>query len=89
MLIDGLELWELLVDNCDVFISCWDSHSDGTHSLHWWASVENAKFLQIFSELIYISDGLRVSKCLANFHFWVNYSYKRHTAYVWDRGIEM
>ncbi len=26
---------------CDVFISCLDSHSDGTHSLqriHWWAS---------------------------------------------------
>ncbi len=30
------------VDYCDVFISCLDSHSDGTHSLqriHWWASV--------------------------------------------------
>ncbi len=29
----------LLVDYCDVFISCLDSHSDGTHSLqsiHWW-----------------------------------------------------
>ncbi len=27
--------------DCDVFISCLDSHSDGTHSLqriHWWAS---------------------------------------------------
>ncbi len=27
-----------LVDYCDVFISCFDSHSDGTHSLqriHW------------------------------------------------------
>ncbi len=27
---------------CDVFLSCLDSHSDGTHSLlplvHWWAS---------------------------------------------------
>ncbi len=23
----------LLVDYCDVFISCLDSHSDGTHSL--------------------------------------------------------
>ncbi len=21
------------MDYCDVFISCWDSHSDGTHSL--------------------------------------------------------
>ncbi len=29
------------VDYCDVSISCFDSHSDGTHSLqriHWWAS---------------------------------------------------
>ncbi len=29
------------MDYCDVFISCLDSHSDGTHSLqwtHWWAS---------------------------------------------------
>ncbi len=36
--IDGLELCGLLVDYCDVFISCLDSHSDGTHSLqriHW------------------------------------------------------
>ncbi len=41
MLIDGLEWCGLLVDYCDVFISCLDSHSDGTHSLqriHWWAS---------------------------------------------------
>ncbi len=38
---EGLELCGLLVDNCDVFISCLDSHSDGTHSLqriHWWAN---------------------------------------------------
>ncbi len=37
MLTDGLERCELLVDYCDVFISCLDS--DGTHSLqriHWW-----------------------------------------------------
>ncbi len=36
------------VDYCDVFISCLDSHSDGTHSLqriYWWAS-DVAKFLQ-------------------------------------------
>ncbi len=41
MLTDGLEWCGLLVDYCDVFISCLDSHSDGTHSLqrmHWWAS---------------------------------------------------
>ncbi len=36
----------------DVFISCLDSHSDGTHSLqriHWWAIWAWAKFLQICS----------------------------------------
>ncbi len=36
-----LEWCGLLVDYCDVFIGCLDSHSDGTHSLqriHWWAS---------------------------------------------------
>ncbi len=35
----------------DAFISCLDSHSDGTHSLqriHWWAN--DAKFLQICSD---------------------------------------
>ncbi len=33
MFIDGLEWCGLLVVYCDVFISCLDSHSDGTHSL--------------------------------------------------------
>ncbi len=33
MLSDGLERCGLLVDYCDAFISCLDSHSDGTHSL--------------------------------------------------------
>ncbi len=36
-LIDGLES-RFLANYCDVFISCLDSHSDGTHSLqriHW------------------------------------------------------
>ncbi len=36
ILIDGLELCGLLADYCDVFISCLDFHSDGTHSLHRW-----------------------------------------------------
>ncbi len=47
--IDGLELWVLLVDYCDVFISCLDSHSDGTHSLqriYWWASAVMLNFTQ-------------------------------------------
>ncbi len=41
MLIDELEWCGLFVDYCNVFISCLNSHSDGTHSLqriHWWAS---------------------------------------------------
>ncbi len=62
MLIDGLEWCGLLVDYCDVFISCLDSHSDGTHSLqriHWWAS--DAKFCQI-----YILDGLSVGQFSGN-----------------------
>ncbi len=33
MLTDGLEWCGLLVYYCDVFISCLDSRSDGTHSL--------------------------------------------------------
>ncbi len=42
-LINGLECCLLInrLDYCDVFISCLDSHSDGTHSLqsiHWWGS---------------------------------------------------
>ncbi len=54
----------LLVVYCNAFISCLDSHSDGTHSLeriHWWAS--DAAFLQIWwrNKLIYILDGLRVN----------------------------
>ncbi len=32
-LTDGLELRGVLVDYCDVFINCLNSHSDGTHSL--------------------------------------------------------
>ncbi len=43
---DGLEWCGLLVDYCDVFISCLDSHSDGTHS-HLLMYVCNATFLQI------------------------------------------
>ncbi len=38
---DRLESCGLLEDYCEVFSSCLNSHSDGTHSLqriHWWAS---------------------------------------------------
>ncbi len=48
-LTDGLEWCGLLVDYCDVFISCLDSHSDGTHSLQRIYKWCNAKFLKICS----------------------------------------
>ncbi len=57
MLIDGLSGGlELLMYYCDVFISCLNSHSDGTHSpqrIHFMIQVSkwcNAKFLQICSD---------------------------------------
>ncbi len=60
-----------------VFISCLDSHSDGTHSLqrvHWWTSdVISPNLLQWGNKLIL--NGLRVSTFLANLNFWVNYSF--------------
>ncbi len=78
-LTDGLESSGLLVDYFDVFISCLDSHSDGTHSLqriHCWDS--DATFLQIWwrNKLISILGDPKVSTLSANFHFWVNYSFK-------------
>ncbi len=48
MLAEGLEY-------CNIFISCFDSHSDGTHPLV--SKRCNATFLQS-SELIYFLDGL-------------------------------
>ncbi len=53
------------------FISCLDSHSDGTHSLqrvHWWTSdVISPNLLQWGNKLIL--NGLRVSTFLANLIF--------------------
>ncbi len=74
-------LWTcILVKNVlmDVFISCLDSHSDGTHSLqtiHWWASDAMLHFSKSDEEnkLIYILDS---NFFLADFHLWVNYSFK-------------
>ncbi len=59
-LTDGLESCGLLVDYYDVFISCLDSHSDGTHSLqriYWWSSdvmLHFSKSVPIKKKLIYI-----------------------------------
>ncbi len=69
------------VDYCDVFISCLDSHSDGTHSLqsiHWWC---NATFLQICSleETNSFTSWMAwecVKQIFSKFLFWVNYSFK-------------
>ncbi len=64
MLIDGLD--GLLVDYCDAFISCLDSHSDGTHSLqmiHWWGShiSPNLFFLAKFS---FLGELFLYSECV-------------------------
>ncbi len=75
------------MDYCDVFISCFDSHSDGTHSLqriHWWAS----DVMLHFSKSVLIKKQQESwmvwgwVKSSANLHFWWNYSFK-----IWD-GFE-
>ncbi len=57
------------------FISCLDTHSDGTHSLqriHWWASDVMLNFFKpvLMRKQTHLHLRLRVSK----FSFWVNYS---------------
>ncbi len=66
--------WSHVVDYCGVFISCLDSHSDGTHSLqriHWWATDVMLNFSKsiLMKKQAHIQLGLRVSTYLANFHF--------------------
>ncbi len=86
MLTDGLEWCGLLVDYCNGFSSCLDSHSDGTHSLqriHWWASdvmLNFSKSLLMKKEthIQYILDGLSVTTFSANLNFGVN------TLMVWN-----
>ncbi len=78
-LTDGLEWCGSLVDYCDVFISCLDSHSDGTHSLqsiHWWTSDVMLHFSK--SVLMKKKTHLHLGwpEVSANFHFWMNYSFK-------------
>ncbi len=58
----------LLVNYCNVFISCLDSHSDGTHSLqriHCWAS--DVMLNLFWWKTNYILNGLRVSMFSAIF----------------------
>ncbi len=65
------------VDYCDVFISCLDSHSDGTHSLqriHWWVGevmLNFSKTALMKNKLIDILDDLTVS----TFVLFINYSF--------------
>ncbi len=64
------------MDNCAVFISCLNSHSDGTHTLqriHWLANDVLLNFSKsvLKKKLIFILDGLRVNTFSANLHFWV------------------
>ncbi len=59
------------VDYCDVFISCLDSQSDGTHSLqsiHCWDTDAGTHFSKS-------DDDLRVRTCSANINFWVNHCF--------------
>ncbi len=77
--------WSEATDHCNVFISCLDSHSDGTHSLlNKWC---NPTFLQIWcgNKLILILDCLRGSTFSANFHFWMNYSFKHKALEIWTQ----
>ncbi len=72
------------MDYCDVFISCLDSHSDGTHSLqriHWWASnaklhfykSKNTKKHEETNSSTYLMAWVFTS---VNVHFGVNYYFK-------------
>ncbi len=87
---DGLEWCGLLVDYCDVFISCLDSHSDGTHSLqsiHCWDTDGMLNFFKSeeTNKLIYILDGLRMT----TFLFWTP-SYRlqnEHTPCKWGQTM--
>ncbi len=87
-LIDGLELCGLLVDYCDVFISCLDSHSDGTHSLqwiHWWASdimLNSSKSVPMKKQTHLHLIWPEMSTFSVNIHFWLNYSCKRPTKLI-------
>ncbi len=72
------------VDYCEVFISCLDSHSDGTHSLqiiHWWESDGILHFYKsvVMKKQTHLNlDGLRVNRFSANVHVWVNYTFKEY-----------
>ncbi len=81
------------MDYCDVFISCLDSHSDGTHSLqriHWWASDAVLHFSKSDEETNPSTSWMAwgwIKIFSANLHSWVNYSFKSEAmlkAWVWN-----
>ncbi len=74
--IDGLNLCAFLVNYCNAFISCLNSHSDGTRLLqNKWC---NATFLQIFSDEVSNSS----TSWIGNVHFWVNYSFNKRLGLI-------
>ncbi len=71
--------WLILYNNMCiivVFISCLDSHSDGTHSLHCWYTDAMLHFSkpdeETNSSTFLMAWWLKLS---THFHFWVNYSF--------------
>ncbi len=80
---------------CDAFISCLDSHSDGTHSLqriHWWAS----DVMQIFSKSVLMKKQTHLhlgwygmSTFSANFHFRVSLRWTSLFVISWLDAVEV
>ncbi len=69
----------IIVDYCGVFISCLDSHSDGTHSLQrirWWPSDRcYIFFFNLMKKQTHLHlDDLKV-RTFQQSCFWVNYSF--------------
>ncbi len=78
-LLTSLDSWGLLVNCCDVFISCLDSHFNGTHSLQrsmWCNDNISPNLFWWRNKLIYIIDGPRMSTFSASLHFRVHCSFK-------------
>ncbi len=81
--------WTGVVWIIDVFISCLDYHSGGTHSLqsiHWWASdlmLHFSKSVPLKKQTLFL-DGLQLSTFSGNDHFWVCHVFNDRTALQWN-----
>ncbi len=78
------------MDYCDVFISCLDSHSDGTHSLHsihcWVSDAMLNFFWQICSDKETYTSWMAWGWVhFQQTHFLVNYSFK--LLYLWFSDV--